>query len=64
VPAPDTVSAPRAAALLGELAGADELEELPDELLQPAAMAITTPATAATPPRRSLRLISGAFCVM
>jgi hypothetical protein len=53
------VSVPRAAALLGELAGADELEELPDELPQPAARAITAQVATAMPPRRSLRLISG-----
>jgi hypothetical protein len=58
VPAPNTVSVPRAAALPGELTGADELEELLDELLQPAARAITTQVAAAAPPRRSLRFIS------
>src|SRR5689334_7369079 len=59
VPAPNTVSVPRAAAVPGELAGADELEELLDELLQPAAAAITTQVAAAAPPTRNLRFISG-----
>src|SRR6185437_1797062 len=58
VPAPNTVSVPRAAAPPAEPTGADEAGELPGELLQPAATAITTPAAAATVPRRSLRLIS------